>query len=317
MQEDIQKAYQALRQAIVHFNEDWPQLATRCVVWRLPVLQENKTPDSIPVERLDGHVAIAAAKAAFLQFEREVGQAPGTVMRLPGVIFVSSGVLGRVEQINALKQAVKDAIEQTRIEQNVQPAIRPRIMRRALGKEFNTNQLLRSIQSFDAAPRLIVFTWAGHTGGTEYKVVAQVREQLELEAAARADREGVPVKQTVEYQELRSIVRMADDESLVKRKLVAPHPRAMLYLSESTTYDAMIHANLPVFVLDSEDGCEVRDLKDFDRSNRTAERPDCSKASGAVPRKSLYLPTDRKARVGRKLAVPSTYLGGVPPDDGS
>lgn len=318
MQEDIQEAFQTLRQAIVQFNEDWPQLVTRCVVWRLPVLQENKTPDIIPVERLDGHAGIAAAKEAFLQFEREVGQAPGTVMRLPGVIFVSSGVLGRVGQINALKQAVKDAIEQTRIELNVQPAIRPRIMRRALGKGFNTNQLLRSIQSFDAAPRLIVFTWAGHTGGTEYKTVGQVREHLAMRAEERADREGRPKEQTAEYIELQALNNMAAEEHLVKRKLVAPHPRAMLYLSESTTYDAMIHANLPVFVLDSGDGCEVRELKAFDRSKRTAERPDRAKVREVVPEMDIYFPTTKKkARVGRKLAVPSTYKGGVTPDDGA
>lgn len=309
MIEDIQNAYQALRLAIVQFNKDWPVLTTRSTAWSLPVLQENKTPDVIPVHRMDGQEAVEAAKAAFLQFERMVGQVPGTVMRLPGVIFVRSSVHDRIEHINALKQAVKDAIEQTRVELNVQPAIRPRIMRRALGADFNTNQLLRGIQSFDAAPRLIVFTWAGHTSGTEYKSVGQIREQLELDAAARATREGVPIDQTLEHLELRSLVRMAEDESLVKRKLVAPHPRAMIYLGESTKYDAMIHANLPVFILDRDVSCEVRDLKNFDRRNRTAARPDRTMPVAALPAKDLYLPVRKKKMVARRLDVRSTYKG--------
>ncbi len=39
-------------------------------------------------------------------------------------------------------------------------------------------QLLRHIQAFDICPRLIVFTWAGHTTGGERVAVGKVRELL-------------------------------------------------------------------------------------------------------------------------------------------
>ena len=177
MLSDIESAYSALRLAVVSFNQVWPGLVTRGVVWRLPLLAEQRTPAVIPVEMLDGHQAVAAGREAFLQFERDIGQAAGTVMRLPGVFFVRESVLGQVMQINALKDQLKDVIEQTRIELNVQPALRPRIMRRALGNTFNSNQLMRHIRAFDGAPRLIVFTWAGHTSGSEYKAAASARSR--------------------------------------------------------------------------------------------------------------------------------------------
>lgn len=306
---DIESAYSALRLAVVSFNQIWPELVTRGMVWRLPLLAEQRTPAVIPVEMVDGHRAIELGREAFLQFERDIGQAAGTVMRLPGVFFVRQSVLDQVMQINALKDQLKDTIEQTRIELNVMPALRPRIMRRALGNTFNSNQLMRHIQAFDGAPRLIVFTWAGHTSGSEYKAVGQVREQLQALAEARADREGISIELTPEHQELKALVRMSDDESLVKRKLVAPHPRAMLYLGESTRYDAMIHANLPVFVLAGEGECEVRGLKDFNRDNRTAERPDRKSHIEALPGKDLYMPSSKKRPPSRKvtLEVDSTY----------
>lgn len=314
MLSDIESAYSTLRLAVVSFNKTWPELVTHGVVWRLPLLTEQRTPSVITVEMLDGKQAVDAAREAFLQFERDIGQAPGTVMRLPGVFFVRESVLGQVMQINALKDQLKDVIEQTRIELNVQPALRPRIMRRALGNTFNSNQLMRHIQAFDGAPRLIVFTWAGHTSGSEYKAVGQVRKQLQALAEARADREGISMDLTPEHQDLNSLIRMADEESLVKRKLVAPHPRAMLYLGESTRYDAMIHANLPVFVLAGEGECEVRGLRDFNREKRTAERPDRKNYIEALPGKDLYIPTTNKRKTGqpgKQLTIDSTYANGT------
>jgi hypothetical protein len=306
---DIQNAYQTLRLAVATFNQEWPELVVSATVWRLPVLTEQKTPDTILVERLDGHAAVLAAREELLTFERDLGQAPGTVSRLPGLIVVRESVLNQVLQLNALKDNLKSSIEQTRIELGQVPAARPRIMRKALGNTFNTNQLLRHIQAFDGAPRLVVFTWAGHTGGSEYKAVGQIREQLLMQAEARAAREHIPIEETPESMELRSLALMSDDESLVKRKLVAPHPRAMFYFSESTRYEAMIHANLPAFVIAGDGECEVRGLKNFNRSERSAQRPDQKNRIEALPGKDLFLPTKTKGRAveRRELNVPATY----------
>lgn len=306
---DIERAYQALRLEVARFNQDWPKHVVEGVCWELPLLTEQKTPDLLPVMRLDGQDAVAAAIAAFGAFERDLGQAAGTVMRLPGLFLLSQSVLDQVRTINGLKDALASSIEATRLELGLVPAARPKIMRTALGGTFNTKQLLRHIQAFDGVPRLVVFTWAGHTSGGERIPVAQIRVQLQAKAELRADSEGIAVHDTSEYQELRALVNMSDDECLLKHKAVAPHPRCMFYLSESTRYTAMIHANLPAFVLAGEEGATViRPLKDFDRNARGAKRPDEKTRIEAVPGKDLFIPArSRKQAKAVPIGVPATY----------
>lgn len=312
MHERIKVAYQQLRMAIQQFNQDWPALVVDGVVWELPLLTEQKTPDQIAVTRHEGRAAIELATDALLAFERDLGQAPGTVVRLPGVFYLQRSVLAEVERINRLKNLVDEAIEETRLELNQVKKARARIMRNALGKMFSTNQLLRSIQAFEGSPRLVVFTWAGHTAGGEHVPVGQIRAELEAKAQLRADREHVAIHDTHEYQELRSLVNMADDECLLKHKPVAPHPRAMFYFSESTRYEAMIHANLPAFVIAGEGARpgdhQVHELRDFDRHARSAQRHDKKSRIEALPGKDLFVPGKTRKESGKSpLEVPATY----------
>lgn len=315
---DIEGAYQALQDELAGFNRVWPDLVVQGSCWQLPLLTEQKTPKQIHVARLDGADAVAVAKGSFRAFERDLGQAAGTVMRVPGVFLLSASVLDQVRRINALKDDLAAAIEATRVELGQVPAARPTIMRRALGPNFNTKQLLRHIQAFEGVPRLVVFTWAGHTSGGERIPVAKIREQLQAKAELRADSDGVSVRDTAEYQELRALVNMADDECLLKHKSVAPHPRAMFYFTESTRYSAMIHANLPAFVLAGDEGSTiVRPLKDFDRDARGAKRPDEKTRQEAIPGKDLFV-LGRKAKAVKPLKagidVPATYAAKRSPD---
>lgn len=304
MHERIQAAYDVMRQAIAEFNEHWPSLVLSGVVWRLPLLKEQKTPDVLEVDRLDGEGAISAAVEAFLTYELDLGQAPGTVMRLPGYFVLEASVLDQVLKINALKDALDTSIEETRLELNMIKDARSRIMRRALGANFNMNQLLRKIHCFEMPPRLLTFTWAGHTSGTEKVLVGVLREKLQAEAEYRADRDGVAIAATPEWNELRSLVHMDAAAHLTQYKKVAPHPRAMLWFSGNTRYDAMIHANLPVFVVQGDHNLEVVELKDFDRGKRTSERKGQKKRKEAVPRLDLYLP----GRSSKKRLTPAAAV---------
>ncbi|MBW6124714.1 replication terminus site-binding protein [Pseudomonas aeruginosa] len=297
MHERIQAAYTQMRRAIIAFNDRWPSLVISGVVWRLPLLTEQKTPDLIPVERLEGKDAVIAATGALLAFELELGQAPGTVMRLPGYFVLEESVLEQVRVINALKEALDAAIETTRLELNMIKDARPRIMRRALGANFNTNQLLRKVHAFELPPRMLTFTWAGHTPGTTRILVGQLRAKLEAEAQLRADREHVAIELTPEWQELRSLVNMDDGEHLVQYKKVAPHPRAMLWFSGNSRYDAMIHANLPVFVVAGPVDLEVVELQSFSRENRISPRADRKTRDEAVPRLDIFVPPKRRKKV--------------------
>lgn len=296
MYEEIQNTFTRLQSTLKTFNLFWIDHIVSGMVWRLPLLREQRTPDTIQVERLVGQMAMDATRIALAEFERELGQAPGTVMRLPGYFVVSESLLEQVRQINALKDELAAAIEKLRLKLNLVPTARPRIMRQALGAKFSTKQLLRHIQCFDGAPRLIVFTWAGHTTATGRVSVNKVREKLQAGAEARASRESICIEDTPEYRELRTLVSMADTEMLIERKSVAPHPRAMLWFTDSSRYEAMIHVNLPIFIKAGEHAIEVRELKNFDRNARQAKRPDEKHRIEVLPNRALYLPSHKNEK---------------------
>lgn len=283
MNDTIIAAYERLVATVKAFNERWPALVVDGVIWRIPLLTEQRTPSRINVQIVTGAEAIKAAIEAFREFERDLGQAPGTVLRLPGYFVLSGSVLDEGRAVNRCKSELVDAIEAERVLRNVAVSRRSHIMRQALGKNFSLNQLKRAVQVFDAAPRQITFTWAGHTSGKERVTVAQARELLLVEAHERSIATGEPVESSPQWIDLRSIANMAETDLLDVPKQIAPHPRAMLWFSESSRYDAMLHANLPFFVLDGQSAARVVSLKNFDRDVRSARRLDIKQRTPALP----------------------------------
>lgn len=310
MYDDIRNAHAELSAALGDFNAQWPDQVVSGVAWRLPLLKEQRALDQIPVQRLTGDEAIEAAQAAFVRLEREAGQAPGTVMRLPGYFEVRDTLLAQVREINRLKDALVAAVENTRVEMNLVKSARPRLLRAALGAGFSMMQVSRHIQAFDAPPRLLVFTWAGHTAGAEKVQVKDVRELLTARAEQQAAEARCAPQRTQAGIELQAIANLADEQVLHRYKKLAPHPRLMLWFSEDSRYDAMVHANLPVFVQAGGEP-KVRELADFDREARQAERPDRKPRVPVIPRMNLYLATtDAPAAppsARRKHGVASTY----------
>ncbi|MGP5370710.1 DNA replication terminus site-binding protein [Pseudomonas helleri] len=289
---DITSVYEQLKFKLAAFNQIWPQWVVSAKVWELPLLAEQKAQDLIEASPLEGVTAIEATQQAMLLFERMPGQAPGTVMRLPGYFALSQSALPWIKEINQLKDNLMAAIEQTRIELNLAPTARSKILRQAMGAQFSMKQLGRHTQAFDICPRLIVFTWAGHTTGGERIAVGKVRDLLGKAAEQQSVRDCVAIEQTLAGAELRRIVNLSDQASLIKYKKVAPHPRAMVYFSENSRYDAMIHSNLPMFVLAGKEPIVIHDLRDFDRHARQAERPDKKSRIEVIPRMNLYLNPD-------------------------
>lgn len=298
---DITSTHTELLAKLDAFCRIWPALVVSGKVWQLPVLVEQKSPDLIEVQPLEGQPAIDATLYAMRTFDREPSQAPGTVMRLPGYFALRESVLGWVREINYLKDELIAAIEQTRVELNWAPTTRSKILRQALGNQISMKQLTRHSQAFDICPRLLVFTWAGHTTGGERITVGKIRELLSKAAEQQSVKEGIPKGQTKAGAELRRIVNLSDQATLIKHKKVAPHPRAMVYFSGNSRYDAMIHSNLPMFVLAGEEPITVHELKDFDRHARQAERPDKKSRIEVIPRMNLFLNPDDL--VGRRPSV--------------
>ena len=330
MLSDIVSAHEHLVLKLNAFSRIWPALVVSGTVWKLPVLAEQKAPERIEVQRLEGTLAIQATIEAMNAFERIPGQAPGTVMRLPGYFALRDSALPWIREINELKDELIATIEKTRIELNLATTARSKILRQALGNLYSMKQLGRHTQAFDACPRLIVFTWAGHTTGGERIEVGKVRELLSKNAEQQSTRDNIALGETLAGAELRRIVNLADHATLVKYKKVAPHPRAMVYFSASSRYDAMIHSNLPMFVLAGNEPVVVHELRDFDRNTRQAERPDKKSRIEVIPRMNLYLNPDdlvgmRKVQLpgSRASLVASTYseqrprqapLTAAPPD---
>jgi hypothetical protein len=317
MMADIVHLHACLNATLEEFGNAWPNFVVRSKVWQLPLLAEQKAADHIEARALEGCVAIDAAIQAMSMFERMPDQAPGTVMRLPGYFALSESVLHWVKEINQLKDQLMMAIERTRIEMNLAPSARSKILRLALGGQMSMKQLLRHVHAFDICPRLIVFTWAGHTTGGERVAVGKVRELLGKTAKQQAMKEGVEVDQTLAGAELRRIINLADQASLIKYKKVAPHPRAMVYFSDNSRYDAMTHSNLPMFVLAGDHPSDIHELRDFNRHTRQAQRPDKKTRIEVIPRMNLYLNPDdlvgqRKAEVhiSKPSSVSSTYAAG-------
>lgn len=324
MNDEINSAYERLVAAVRIFNEIWPTLVVDGVIWRIPLLTEQRTPSRINVQLVTGAAAIKAAVDAFREFERDLGQAPGTVLRLPGYFVLSGSVLDEGRAVNRCKSELMDAIEAERVFRNVAVSRRSHIMRQALGKNFSPNQLKRAIQVFDAAPRQITFTWAGHTSGKERVTVAHARELLLEEAHEVSMATGEPVENSPQWVDLRSIANMAETDLLDVPKQIAPHPRAMLWFSESSRYDAMLHANLPFFVLDGQSVARVVSLKNFDRDQRSARRLDMKQRTPALPGGRFFVAAAEVQCADQKSdavdAVTSTYRESIktkPADQGS
>jgi len=112
------------------------------------------------------------------------------------------------------------------------PEMRPRLLRRALGAGVTTKQLQHTVHVFDGGPRQILFTWAHHSTRNQRVPVAKVRAQLQEQAGSRAQQQGIPIEQTPEYEDLRTIANLADDQVLIKHQVVAPNPRCTLWFGE-------------------------------------------------------------------------------------
>ncbi|ANF89302.1 Replication terminus site binding protein (plasmid) [Pseudomonas antarctica] len=311
MNDTIIAAYERLVATVRAFNDRWPSLVVDGMIWRIPLLTEQRTPSRINVQIVTGADAIKAAVKVFREFERDLGQAPGTVLRLPGYFVISGSLLDEGRAVNRCKSELVDAIEAERVLRNVAVSRRSHIMRQALGKNFSLNQLKRAIQVFDAAPRQITFTWAGHTSGKERVTVAHARELLLEKAHERSMATGEPVESSPQWIDLRSIANMAETDLLDVPKQIAPHPRAMLWFSERSRYDAMLHANLPFFVLDGHSAARVVPLKNFDRDVRSARRLDMKQRTPALLGGRFYVSSaeDEAAdtKCGVESAVTSTY----------
>ncbi|MCC9289427.1 replication terminus site-binding protein [Pseudomonas aeruginosa] len=299
-------AYERLVVTVDAFNEQWPALVVGGMICRIPLLTELRTPSGINVQVLSGTDAIKAAVVALRVFERDLGQAPGTVLRLPAYFILSASILDEGRAVYRCKTELVDAIEAERVSRNLAVSRRSNIKRQALGKNFSLIQLKRAIQVYDAAPRQMTFTCAGHTSGQERVTVGHDREVLLAVAHEISMATGEPLVNSPQWIDLRSIPNMAESDMLDVPKPIARHPPAMLWLSERSRYDAMLHGNLPIFVLDGQPAARNVGLKNLDRDSRSAKRPDVMQRLPALPRGRLFVASSTADPDAQEPAAPET-----------
>ncbi|TWI52466.1 DNA replication terminus site binding protein [Pseudomonas duriflava] len=295
---DLRDAWQEMLEAQRTFNSLWPSAVVHAQVWLLPINREAKGLTQITPHELVGEPAIEATKKAILQFEQEEGQHPSTVMRLPGWIGVSGSVLEAAREANAARDRFLHVLAEDARSMNLKSLSKGKHARTALKLPLVIKQIERHIQVFEGVPRRILFTWAGKTAAPESIPVKDVIEKVELqlaEAVAKADMD----KERGLRMELKALGFLDSKAELHRYRPIAPHPRVMLYFSKSSRYDAMPHANLPIFVsLDEKQPWpKVDPLEAFDAEQAQAERSDKVPRQEIIPRLGLYLKTtDRKRR---------------------
>ena len=269
VERELVARFAALELAVGAMNGWWSSRVLRMAVHELPVLTERSVPDLLEVETLRGERAIEPAARAYRQFRLLDVQEAGTAFRLPGWIVVDDDSLEPVHEVNRLKDALRAAI---RAVEEEGPA-RERLCRR-LFPGCSMNQIYRRIVT-PAEPLVALrFTWSPSTVSTTRLAPKAVHETLgrRLDEALAAERH-----EWVQALEIarRRVASLPSSSVVLRRRPVAPHPRATLFVTRGHgARKSMVHANLPIVLPRSCAEMEVKDLREFDRSRRRAQRSD-------------------------------------------
>ena len=281
--------FAALELAVGTMNGWWSRRVLRASVYTLPVLEERSVPEVLEAETLRGERAIEAAARAYRQFRLLDIQDAGTAFRLPGWIVVDADELEPVHEVNRLKGALREAIRSLEEEG---PA-RERLCRR-LFPGCSMNQIYRRVVVQESPIEALRFTWSPSTVATTRLAPQAVHENLGKrleEARAQGRHEWV---QALEIARGR-LASLPSSAVVLRRRPVAPHPRATLFVSGGATgTKSMVHANLPIVLSRACAEVPVKDLRSFDRERRRRQRSDKRVLEPIL--EGLYLYVERAAR---------------------
>lgn len=293
---DLHDAWNEMNRAQLDFNSEWTSKVVAAQVWTLPIKATAQSASVITPIFMEGQEAIEASKKAISQFVKEETQHPGTVVRLPGWIGVHTSVLASARAANRARQSFLELLGTEVQKTNLKTMSKGKFVRSALKVQVVLKQIERRIQVFDGTPRRILFTWAGNTAAPETVALSTVVEKLQIQLED-AIRDGDLPKEQQRQMELRALNGLRSDAVMHRYRPIAPHPRVMLYFGEGARYDAMPHANLPIFVVMDEKAPwpRVDGLGTFDPDKARRLRSDKATRHPVIPRLDLYLQTDREA----------------------
>jgi len=310
---DLRVAWNEMIRAQLDFNSEWTSKVVAAQVWTLSIKATAQSTSVITPIFLEGQEAIEASKKAISQFEKEETQHPGTVVRLPGWIGVHTSVLASARAANRARKSFLELLGTEVEKTNLKTMSKGKFVRSALKVQVVLKQIERRIQVFDGTPRRILFTWAGNTAAPETVALSTVIEKLQIQLED-AIRDGDLPKEQQRQMELRALNGLSSDTLMHRYRPIAPHPRVMLYFGEGARYDAMPHANLPIFVVMDEKAPwpRVDGLGTFDPDKARRLRSDKATRYPVIPRLDLYLQADReafKSEIDHQAAMPvaTTY----------
>lgn len=274
------------------FNRDWPSMVKYAEIYKLPILNSPDIPDQIQVKNLKGDEAIKEATIAFSAHHWHPAQHEATVARWPGILVLDKNIIKSIVTINDAKKYLADLFKS-----HVPAGSRSRIRSR-LFPGRSLLQTYRKIHWSSYWPEEVSFVWAGHTTGNvkldRQKAIDRVRQAAKVKPGHLDPGEW----EAVINKEINDITRLGQGTPIRERRVVAPHPRVMLFRESNQHYDDMWHANLPIILFSDKYRVPlIRSLQDFDKNKRRKQRDTGYHYEPLVERLNLYI----RHQAGHKL----------------
>ena len=255
----------------------------RAVAFELPLYgDDGSVPPHIPVASLHGRAALEACCDALCRFARAADQVPTTAWRLPGIVFCLDDLESLVRDMNAAKDALRDALAE----------VAPKALdRRALVKRLlpgrSMLQVYRHAHVATPAAMRAGFTWSPTTAGTTTLDVEAAAAFIEERLTGGAFRD---TEQRISFERAwERLGALGSNARILRRREVAPHPRVTLFEGKGRgAPKRMHHANLPVFVFGREP-FPITALKDFDVTRRRKRRSDATAPTPLLPALGLFV----------------------------
>jgi hypothetical protein len=281
--EELIERKEKIEALIYQFNLQWPDYCQSAVVWKMPFMVEQVAPDAISLEMLEGNHAIKETQKILLSFSRKETQHPATVIRLAGIIRLTHRVYEQVAEINAHKDGLRERM------QTIHPRTRPKYVTLAW-PGVSALQLYRHIIAPYSSKRKVLFSWVGHTTSSTRTTRDKMIEVVRLSRALVPTGVSIHHWDIVIDKELELLASLAPSAHLILRKLVAPHPRIMVYHELDNQPTRTYGANLPLFIPD-DPAMEVRELGNWNRKTalQRKRRKDTLPITPIIPRIYLYL----------------------------
>lgn len=282
--QEIKACFREIRERLQTFNEQWPSCYERGTLCTLPAHPVDEIPDIIEPELCEKDDVIDSGRAGFAQLYRRDDQKPVTALRYPGWIGLKPGDdLSRkqfkaIEEINRCKDQLRAAFL------TFKPGTR-NLVRKELLPGVSMMHAYRHIFAYNYVPRLLLFTWAGHTTTNRRTSVEKIQKNL---ISLQEDTQDASWAGALN-RELQILKELPKDAPLVERRVLAPHPRVLVY-GESTRYLHMCHANLPIITYAGKKAApEVRELQVWRRTDRGKKRTDTKQYTPVIERINLYI----------------------------